>query len=122
MVVPDGVLHDLPFSLLLTKPVPETAWSYRTLPYLIRERAVSVLPSATVAGLITHRTDEGTVFHRELVAFGDPVAPGADRQTRLAVRLIGPESRQVFVTSPRADELPPNLELPVWTVNEGKVT
>lgn len=79
IVVPDGVLHDLPFSLLLTEPVPETAWSYRTLPYLIRERAVSVLPSATVAGLITHRTDEGTTLHRELVAFGDPVAPGADR-------------------------------------------
>jgi CHAT domain-containing protein/tetratricopeptide (TPR) repeat protein len=79
IVVPDGVLHDLPFSLLLTEPVPDTAWSYRTLPYLIRERAVSVLPSATVAGLITHRTDEGTAFHRELVAFGDPVAPGADR-------------------------------------------
>jgi DNA replication and repair protein RecF len=45
-----------------------------------------------------------------------------DRQIRLAVRLMGPESRQVFVTSPRADELPPNLELPVWTVNDGKVT
>jgi DNA replication and repair protein RecF len=45
-----------------------------------------------------------------------------DRQTRLALRLMGPESRQVFVTSPRPDELPPNLELPVWTVDDGRVT
>ena len=44
-----------------------------------------------------------------------------ERQTRLALRLIGPDERQVFVTSPRADELPPNLELPVWMVEGGKV-
>jgi hypothetical protein len=36
--------------------------------------------------------------------------------------LIGPDERQVFVTSPRADELPPNLELPVWMVEGGRVT
>ena len=44
-----------------------------------------------------------------------------DRQTRLALRLLGPETRQVFVTSPRSDELPPNLDLPVWTVENGRV-
>jgi len=40
----------------------------------------------------------------------------------LALRLMGPEDRQVFVTSPRADELPPNLELPVWRVANGKIS
>jgi DNA replication and repair protein RecF len=44
-----------------------------------------------------------------------------ERQSRLALRLLGAEDRQVFVTSPRGDELPPNLELPVWTVRSGKV-
>lgn len=44
-----------------------------------------------------------------------------ERQSRLAVRLLGGEERQVFVTSPRADELPPNLELPVWVVENGRV-
>jgi DNA replication and repair protein RecF len=44
-----------------------------------------------------------------------------ERQSRLAVRLLGGEQRQVFVTSPRADELPPNLELPVWVVKNGRV-
>jgi DNA replication and repair protein RecF len=44
-----------------------------------------------------------------------------ERQTRLAIRLMGPEERQVFVTSPRADELPGNLELPVWQVESGRI-
>jgi DNA replication and repair protein RecF len=44
-----------------------------------------------------------------------------ERQTRLALRLLGPDTRQVFVSSPRSDELPPNLELPVWKVERGKV-
>jgi DNA replication and repair protein RecF len=44
-----------------------------------------------------------------------------ERQTRLALRLLGSEERQIFVTSPRPDELPPNLDLPVWTVEGGKV-
>jgi DNA replication and repair protein RecF len=44
-----------------------------------------------------------------------------DRQSRLALRLLGPETRQVFVTSPRRDELPPNLDLPVWVVENGRI-
>ena len=44
-----------------------------------------------------------------------------DRQSRLALRLLGPETRQVFVTSPRRDELPPNLDLPVWVVEDGRI-
>ncbi len=44
-----------------------------------------------------------------------------ERQSRLARRLMGPDDRQVFVTSPRPDELPPNLELPVWTVESGRI-
>ena len=45
-----------------------------------------------------------------------------ERQSRLALRLMGPEDRQVFVTSPRRDELPPNLDLPVWIVESGKIS
>lgn len=44
-----------------------------------------------------------------------------ERQNRLALRLLGPEERQVFVTSPRPDELPTNLGLPVWRVEDGRV-
>lgn len=45
-----------------------------------------------------------------------------ERQSRLAQRLLDSADRQVFVTSPRRDELPKNLELPVWTVEAGRVT
>jgi DNA replication and repair protein RecF len=45
----------------------------------------------------------------------------AERQRRLAARLSAAE-RQVFVTAPRGDELPPGLELPMWTVENGRVT
>ena len=45
-----------------------------------------------------------------------------DRQDRLVERLLPGEHRQVFVTAPRRDELPRRLPLPIWNVNEGRVT
>lgn len=44
-----------------------------------------------------------------------------DRQQRLATRLRDASERQVFLSSPRADELPPGLALPVWTITQGRV-
>jgi DNA replication and repair protein RecF len=44
-----------------------------------------------------------------------------DRQRRLAARLLEPGDRQIFITSPRRDELPANLDLPVWLVEGGRV-
>lgn len=44
-----------------------------------------------------------------------------ERQRRLARRLLAAPGRQVFLTAPRADELPPDLELPVWRVESGRV-
>jgi len=46
----------------------------------------------------------------------------ADRQARLADRLLARRAGQVFVTAPRGDELPAGLALPVWSVLEGVVT
>ncbi len=45
-----------------------------------------------------------------------------ERQRRLAARLVRPDVRQVFVTAPRADELPAGVDLPRWTVEGGKVS
>lgn len=45
-----------------------------------------------------------------------------DRQRRLASRLFAGRSAQVFITSPRQDELPEGLALPVWQVASGRVT
>jgi DNA replication and repair protein RecF len=44
-----------------------------------------------------------------------------DRQQRLARRLAAPPGRQVFVTAPRRDELPPGMALAIWEVERGKV-
>jgi DNA replication and repair protein RecF len=44
-----------------------------------------------------------------------------ERQHRLADRLGRAGERQVFLSSPRADELPPNLELPVWRLASGRI-
>jgi len=45
-----------------------------------------------------------------------------ERQRRLAARLLGSGERQVFLTAPRVDELPPDLRLPVWRVEGGRVS
>ncbi len=44
-----------------------------------------------------------------------------ERQRRLARRVLGDNGRQVFVTAPRRDELPPEADVPVWTVEAGRV-
>jgi DNA replication and repair protein RecF len=44
-----------------------------------------------------------------------------ERQSRLAHRLLGDGDRQVFLTAPRRDELPRELELEVWSVHAGRL-
>jgi DNA replication and repair protein RecF len=45
----------------------------------------------------------------------------AERQRRLMARLRGSGSSQIFVTAPRADELPQGLELPTWQMRGGRI-
>jgi DNA replication and repair protein RecF len=45
-----------------------------------------------------------------------------DRQSRLARRLLGGGGRQVFLTAPRRDELPPELELEVCSMTQGRLS
>ena len=44
-----------------------------------------------------------------------------ERRQRLASRLVGSESRQVFLTAPRPEELPRALQLEVWHMTDGRV-
>jgi len=44
-----------------------------------------------------------------------------ERQRRLSRRLLGAGERQVFLTAPRPDELPPGLELDIWEMDAGRV-
>jgi DNA replication and repair protein RecF len=45
-----------------------------------------------------------------------------DRQRRLAARVLGNRARQVFLTAPRRDELPPEADMPVWNLESGRVS
>jgi DNA replication and repair protein RecF len=45
----------------------------------------------------------------------------AERQRRLAARLLTDGGGQVLVTAPRTDELPRGLDLPAWNVWGGEV-
>ena len=45
-----------------------------------------------------------------------------ERQGRLAALLFTGRAAQTFISAPRADELPPGLDLPLWRVAGGGVT
>ncbi len=80
IVAPDGPLDALSFEALLTQAVPDAGLPRRDLPYLIRQRAVSYVPSASVlAQLLGERRPPvpGEGEAKLFVGFGDPGAPGA---------------------------------------------
>ncbi|HEV3077434.1 MAG TPA: CHAT domain-containing tetratricopeptide repeat protein [Thermoanaerobaculia bacterium] len=75
MVAPDGMLYSLSFEVLLTAPLEGSGPPGHELPYVIRERSVSYIPSAGVlAQLVTLRrpADELSRSERLFVGFGDP--------------------------------------------------
>jgi DNA replication and repair protein RecF len=82
-----------------------------------QQRSAAVaLKLIEIAGLREARGTEPALLLDDVFAELD-----RERQTRLALRLLGSGERQVFVTSPRPDELPPNLGLPVWVVEGGRI-
>lgn len=73
LVAPDGPLYQLSFEALLTRSVPGSTRP-RDLPYLIRDRAVSYVPSVGVLAQLLRRhrpAPEGAV-PALFVGFGDP--------------------------------------------------
>jgi DNA replication and repair protein RecF len=82
-----------------------------------QQRSAAVaLKLIEIAGLREARGTEPALLLDDVFAELD-----RERQTRLTLRLLGSGERQVFVTSPRPDELPPNLDLPVWVVEDGRL-
>ncbi len=49
IIIPDGNLSYLPFEALLTEDTGNSKRDYSTLPYLLNDRAVSYVPSASIA-------------------------------------------------------------------------
>jgi DNA replication and repair protein RecF len=79
--------------------------------------AAIALKLIEIASLRTARGTEPALLLDDVFAELD-----AERQSRLAGRLLDSSERQVFITTPRREELPSNLDLPVWVVEGGKVT
>jgi DNA replication and repair protein RecF len=79
--------------------------------------AAVALKLIELAGLRQARGTEPALLLDDVFAAFD-----RERQRRLARRLLETPGRQVFLTAPRRDELPPDLALPVWRMDAGKVT
>jgi CHAT domain-containing protein/tetratricopeptide (TPR) repeat protein len=80
LVAPDGPLYSLSFEVLLTRAVPAGGTPGREMPFLLRERTVSYVPSAGVlAQLLAERRSGGEAAStgKLFVGFGDPDAPAA---------------------------------------------
>jgi CHAT domain-containing protein/Tfp pilus assembly protein PilF len=77
IVIPDGILHYLPFGVLLTEKLQNvTNVTYSELPYLIKKYPVSYVQSASIfKGLISKGSGSETIKRsdRKFLAFGDPV-------------------------------------------------
>ncbi|WP_291695645.1 CHAT domain-containing tetratricopeptide repeat protein [Bradyrhizobium sp.] len=78
IVVTNGALGLLPLSLLPTSPAEikldddPLFSSYRTVPWLARTHAVTMVPSVT-ALMTLRKLPRGTAARNELIGFGDPV-------------------------------------------------
>jgi CHAT domain-containing protein/tetratricopeptide (TPR) repeat protein len=109
LVAADGPLHLLNFEQLLTAPPPPRA-APRELPYLIRERSITYVPSAAVlAQLLRQVRPTGALLRsagKQLVAFADPVLhrratpmkalPGARQEVEQIAALFPAERVAVF--------------------------
>jgi CHAT domain-containing protein len=109
---PDGPLYSLSFEVLLTGPVEGSAAARRDLPFLLRDRSVSYIPSASVLAQLLAQgqpselaTDKGKLF----VGFGDPEAgpsrslPAARDEVRRIASLFPAEQTATFL-GPEASE------------------
>jgi CHAT domain-containing protein len=91
IIVPDGLLHYLPFETLI-----------REGRFLIEQYEISYTPSASVLGLLSARVDRSG--QRELLAVGDPVygprvpsLPNSRREVQAISEFFPPDARQLYL-------------------------
>jgi CHAT domain-containing protein len=90
VLAPDGPLHFLSFEALLTQD-PGNAQDFAGLPYLLRDKSVTYVPSASVLAELTRprEREETAASPVRFVGFGDPVpavAPAATASLARAAR------------------------------------
>lgn len=89
IVVPDGPLTELPFSVLVTRALPSARLPldrFRDLPWLIRDHALSYLPAVSSLAALRGTPGSGSKAFRPLIGFGDPRLAGrGGRKGRLRI-------------------------------------
>ena len=75
IIVPAGILHYLPFEVLLTAGEERelAAAGANRLPYLLRDYAISYVPSASVMAGLRNRAQARPARTKTFLAFADPV-------------------------------------------------
>ena len=75
IIVPSGILHYLPFEVLLSSGVERTLARAGSVdwPYLVRDYAISYVPSASVLATLRSRPQEKSGLRKTFLAFADPV-------------------------------------------------
>jgi tetratricopeptide (TPR) repeat protein len=84
LVVPDGALESLPLSVLVTAPpehAPADAADYRKLAWLVRDYAISVLPSVSSLAALRHPEKIASAAS-PFLGVGDPVLTAGQGETR----------------------------------------
>ncbi|HEX7183893.1 MAG TPA: CHAT domain-containing tetratricopeptide repeat protein [Thermoanaerobaculia bacterium] len=115
IVSPDGPLHFLSFEALLTGDSREGEGLYEGLPYLIRERSVTYVPSASVLAELARPRERDSASpgeHKLFVGFADPFWPAKEEgtasqaaQTRSFVLAGLPEMRRLAQSRHEVDEI-----------------
>jgi CHAT domain-containing protein len=110
IIVPDDVLFELPFEVLLEAD-PEEGAEWSRQPFFGRRKAPVLCPSSTI--YLELKTRAGADYDRQLLALGDADYDGLDREleplpfTRQEVTRIGSELRetdQIVLLGDRATE------------------
>ncbi|NOY67279.1 MAG: CHAT domain-containing protein [Gammaproteobacteria bacterium] len=103
MIIPDGALTSLPFSVLVTQkpasPVQEFR-QYRNIAWLNKKYALSTLPSLGALRILRHFAKQSKASH-SFIGFGDPLV-GDDKKTNKETRR-GLSTRALFNQGPIAD-------------------
>jgi len=82
-IIPDGQLNYIPFELLLTEKVDTVAVNYKTLPYLLKEKAISYAYS--VALLLENRSLNGEKPPNTYAGFAPEYTANGDYEPLKAV-------------------------------------
>jgi CHAT domain-containing protein/Tfp pilus assembly protein PilF len=85
VIVPDGILHYLPFEALLVRDPERGDPTFESLPYLVHQTVVSYTSSVGTLDLLRRARREPPAALVQALLVGDPVAPSSGDRSALAV-------------------------------------